>query len=578
MKIKRRNVEIFGDGPEIFLKLNGKPSIFFEDIIYFPKGVHKCPSFGSIVKTAGLDDSDDNEKINFDDIFAMEEFFEVGIEVWSKKPIYANADPSGSRYSRSILKYDYTHVKIVEEAFEESLNFHYDDQTDTCYFISDPKTYFSHLIRCKNWHFGCLFTFRSKKDKENHEKNCTTETKINVQQEELGLSSRIFDKARKFGLLPQAITPNRSFIFFDIESVLPKSDQTFGKSKVENDHKLVSIAANSYINNQHKSKVWTVVDSSIAAEVEIVRKFLNFCHEESERDNLDSNLEHCYKKVCEMSQKLQKGIRDPNFDLNEISRIKNFIKPQLQLSIFGYNSSRYDLSIIFARICQVLDDINFDRTKINMIKKGLSYFSLSIGRLTFKDLLNFNCPMKLDKYLQIWGSNCKKLVYPYEKFSSIDEIRACKVFPPITEFETTLNPNIDISTYNECKELFETRMNLPASDPKKWYSFEQYLEYYNLSDVKPTCFALLKQFETYFENFGTYPMSSLGLPSYAKNVMYDMYNEKSPSIFTFSEKEACNTFRNQTIGGLTSVYKRHVTLMDEDAPFAAKYNKEGKAH
>ena len=268
--------------------------------------------------------------------------------------------------------------------------------------------------------------------------------------------------------------------------------------------------------------------------------------------------------------------KDKNFDLEEISEIKSFLSTHMDISVFGYNSSKYDLAIIFSHICQVLDTMNFDRNKICMIKKGLSYFSIKIERLHFKDLMNFNCPMGLDKYLKIWGTGCQKMVYPYEKFSSIEEIRACKKFPDISDFQTALKPEVDISVYNSCKQLFEERMSLPEGHENKWVSFEDFLKFYNLSDVYPTSKALLKQFDTYHENFGTYPMSCLGLPSYARICMYNLYNPESPSVFTFSDKEATNTFRNQIIGGLTAVYKRHVTLMDEDVPPAAKFNKRGK--
>ena len=46
-KLKRKNVEIFGDGPEIFLKLNGKPSIFFRRYHIFSK---RCSQMSFIRK------------------------------------------------------------------------------------------------------------------------------------------------------------------------------------------------------------------------------------------------------------------------------------------------------------------------------------------------------------------------------------------------------------------------------------------------------------------------------------------------------------------------------------------------
>ena len=57
-----------------------------------------------------------------------------------------------------------------------------------------------------------------------------------------------------------------------------------------------------------------------------------------------------------------------------------------------------------------------------------------------------------------------------------------------------------------------------------------------------------------------------------------MYDESCANIFTFPENsDATKVFREGIIGGLTNVYKRHVTLDEnEDAAHAAKYSKRGK--
>ena len=81
----------------------------------------------------------------------------------------------------------------------------------------------------------------------------------------------------------------------------------------------------------------------------------------------------------------------------------------------------------------------------------------------------------------------------------------------------------------------------------------------------------MKQFDTYLENFGLYANHFLGLPSFAKNAMFSLYNADSPNVFTFpASSDATQVFRGGMIGGLTNVYKRHVTLnQKEDAAYAA---------
>ena len=183
--------------------------------------------------------------------------------------------------------------------------------------------------------------------------------------------------------------------------------------------------------------------------------------------------------------------------------------------------------------------------------------------------------MSLDRYLKTWTSDCIKLVYPYEKYESIDQIRAETEFPPIDDFRSILKPEVDEEVYINCKNEFERRMSLPSGHEEKWTSFEDYLKYYNLSDVKPASLALIKQFDTYLDNFGVYPNQFLGLPSFAKHAMFKMYDENCASIFTFPpNSDATKVFREGIIGGLTNVYKRHVTLdQTEEAAHAAKFSK-----
>ena len=265
------------------------------------------------------------------------------------------------------------------------------------------------------------------------------------------------------------------------------------------------------------------------------------------------------------------------FDKNDIFLLTQYMQNFIRLPVYGYNSSKYDLSIIFDLMIQTFDRNGLDRKDVNLLKKGNAYFSVILESLHFKDLLNFTCPMSLDRYLKTWTSDCVKMVYPYEKFSTIQQIRSQLEFPDLEEFKSSLKPDVDEEVYNQCKTEYYRRLNLPRGHEEKWNNFEDYLKFYNLSDVKPASLALIKQFETYLENFGSYPNHFLGLPSFARHSMFAMYDQNCPNIFTFPEtSDATQVFREGIIGGLTNVYKRHVTLDEtEEAAHAAKYSKRG---
>ena len=329
----------------------------------------------------------------------------------------------------------------------------------------------------------------------------------------------------------------------------------------------------SFIDGEHTQKFWVVGDDSEEAQLDLIRKFIEFAETEASRMTVDGD-------IIEAIQTLENFGRNPpdDFDLSDIFKLKGHLKQFCTLPTYGFNSSRYDLAIIFDLICKVYDTPGFDRKSVNLLKKGKAYFSCSFGSLHFKDLLNFTCPMSLDSYLKTWTSDCEKLLYPYELFGSIEEIRNQLDFPVIEDFATALKPHVDLETYRKCRDLFNERINLPADHPDKWFSFEDYLKYYNLSDVYPASLAMMRQFQTYHENFGTYPNHFLGLPSFAKYCMFALYNPESPNIFSFPDtSDATKVFREGMIGGLTNVYKRHVTLdEDEEAATAAKYSKRGK--
>ena len=304
-----------------------------------------------------------------------------------------------------------------------------------------------------------------------------------------------------------------------------------------------------------------------------MKKFIAFCNYQASQRNIDPRIDATIKNLKEWNKDPPAG-----FDKSDLFKLSNYLKAMTTVPVYGYNSSRYDMTMIFDLIVKVFDQPGFDRKSVSLLKKGTAYFSCQFEALHFKDLQNFTCPISLDKYLKTWTSDCVKMVYPYEKFQSIDEIRQQIDFPGIQDFTNRLKPDLDLEVYNHCKNNYERRLALPRGHPDKWFNFEDYLKFYNLSDVKPASFALIKQFETYLENFGSYPNHYLGLPSFAKHSMFALYDESCPNIFTFPDSsDATKVFREGIVGGLTNVYKRHVTLDEnEEAATAAKYSNRGK--
>ncbi len=569
-----------GNGTALFLNIVKNPKIIFDEnnFHYVPEGVR---ANGKILTRLDemfiyryLASQKVGQKLKRPEIIfepcpllskkfiMIEESFNISITIWEKLP-----------------NKQYKQLRVGSCDKEHELVLHYQKDAKKLFLICNVKEYFKNFFQCKNFSSGCYFVFSDKNLLSRHEKICETPSQIaenfNVKQKEYGPGDRLINKAIHYGIVGR-FPRNDNFIFYDVECVLPKTEVFIGKAKIMNNHKLVSLAVNSFINGVHEQKCWVVDNSSAESETRIVKLFLDYCYKKQKEMILPREIKDTVNKLKELSIKMT----NDNFEIDEIYELLATFEAFLDLPVFGYNNAKYDNNIIFEHISKTLDcqQPKFDFRKVSILKKGTQYFSIKFNRIHFKDLINFTCPMKLDKYLKTWTSDFQKLVYPYELFSSVEEIRNCKTFPLKSDFYSMLSGEVDDTLYNSCKNEYNRRLALSETHPEKWNSFEDYLKYYNISDVYPASCALINQFKTFENNFGLTPMQSLGLPSYAKKVMFSLYDRSCPNIFSLpkTDSNATKFFRENIIGGICNVYKRHVTLLDEPAAKAAKENINGK--
>ena len=576
-----KTLKKFGKGKEIYIKklktrrIYSDPCFFF----YLPEGLKadgqyitrfdEMLNFKQIVS-----EKTDKKRMKFEldpcplkveKFSKLEEKYNVSINIFSK----TKNDETNTYY--------YETKRLGNCFLNNILNLHLQEETKTYFMIVDYNLYFQNYHACPNRSEGCLLTFSKPAQMKKHILTCKSVDELQnhpqIIQKELRNTDFLLNKAKSAGILLRN-PENKNFVFFDIECVLPVLNYSTPKMRILNTHKLVSIAANSYINNEHETRSWVVNDSSLESEIKIVDDFLEFCFQAKEKMRIAPETE----KLIECLRSLGNDLQVDDFDCDEISELKNMFLPFADLSVFGYNNSHYDNQVIFQHIITCLDRRNFKPQQIRFLKKGPHYFSLNFQNIHFKDLMNFSIPARLDKYLKTWTREFSKLTYPYELFSSIDEIKACKEFPTKEQFFSTLTGEVDLDVYLKCEYVYNYHHQLPEDHSEYWADFSKYLEFYNISDVYPASLALIKQFETYETNFGIYPMQFLGLPSFARAAMLKLYDANCSSIFTFSKNsEATEIFRKNTIGGLCNVYHRHITTRNEsEVPESAKYNSFGQ--
>ena len=97
-------------------------------------------------------------------------------------------------------------------------------------------------------------------------------------------------------------------------------------------------------------------------------------------------------------------------------------------------------------ISEIYHYCNENDIEISMVKKGTAYHTMTLERelenriqsIAFKDLMYFTSPMSMDKYTKTWTGIQSKLIFPYTRYSTIEEVRAEEEFPPIEAFYNQL--------------------------------------------------------------------------------------------------------------------------------------------
>ena len=453
--------------------------------------------------------------------------------------------------------------------------------------VKNEKKYFATFYACPNTHFGCFYEFGNKHNLENHLAVCVDPKILRETTQSKSIEySQVYNQIDNLiarGVLSKSPS-YRNHIVYDVESLMTPLDRCTKNTESLFQHRLVSVACNGYINGEHESKCWVVNDDSDREQKRIVGEFLEYVLEQAELVEHGAELLTAIEKhgdcIETEENKLGNNGKDQNWSSPYLSQLRKdlkFMKKYLELPLVGFNSSRYDMKLLLKLMIEALEEQD-QCGNLSLLKKGAGYFHVQTGGLVWKDLLNFIPPMKLDAFLKMWQTDAEKLCFPYEKFSSIRQLKDCKEFPTVDDFKTSLGNEVDTNLYRKCKQLFDGRIVLPVSDPNKWNSFVDYLCYYNICDVYPTSLAMNKMMILLEEHFGVNPLINYGLPSFGFASMMKSFPKDCPSVVSFPPEfnHLSNLFRRSIIGGIVNPICRHITTnQEENAAPAAKLNADG---
>ena len=236
-------------------------------------------------------------------------------------------------------------------------------------------------------------------------------------------------------------------------------------------------------------------------------------------------------------------------------------------------SGKFDIPTIVDSLYKFAKERNL---QVSCLKKANKYTTFEIGSIIFKDVLSYSAPCSLSKYLKQWGAAETKSVFPYEFFRSVEQIEETEVFPPYDAFFSSLkNQNIPEEQYQIAKQTYNDHFNLPVGNKNRWSSMKDFLKFYNLLDVRPLVEAIGKSFDAFEKHFGVNPFAKISLPGLAFDAMFKMYPDNLPLSYSFGDEEWRQIFRNNIIGGLTTVTHRHVNLMDDESPHNSRFAPNG---
>ena len=179
----------------------------------------------------------------------------------------------------------------------------------------------------------------------------------------------------------------------------------------------------------------------------------------------------------------------------------------------------------------------------------------------------------------MWGGTLHKSIFPYGAYKSVEELRSVTEFPSRDQFFSDLKQeSVDREKYNLARDEFNRRKKLPIGHPDRMESMACWLRYYNLLDVKPLVEAITNSFDAFHSYFKVDGNQFHSLPSMAFSSLFKQYPKKLPWVQTFNQSndDLRQWFRQNLIGGLTNVYRRHLDLSDDgQSPLAARFTPDG---
>ena len=320
--------------------------------------------------------------------------------------------------------------------------------------------------------------------------------------------------------------PYPYFIVYDIEAILEKMNETQTEElTITSRHVPVSVAINDNLTNEPSF----YADEDPAY---LINDFLADLVERQEKiaDEVRSLYPWPENGTIDESDESKKLIKA---EVHLPKKVKNLWKTWVnQVPVFGFNSGRYDINMIKEYFVKNLAGIS----DVNVAKKENSYMFLSTQKFKFLDIKSYLAPgLSYAAWCRAYGTELQKLVFPYEWLDSFEKLNH-KGPVKYEDFYSSLKGGETISQeqyQNFCEEFRKRGCE----------TMEDWLEEYNLADVKPFINALEKTREQYYPDEIDLLKDAVSIPgismNYVLNKALKMKKKSEPDLFAPGDPCKC---------------------------------------
>ena len=376
----------------------------------------------------------------------------------------------------------------------------------------ESKTIFQYH-GCK-WH-GCpCQKERNSLEEERYTKTIDLEKKMKEQEFNLISVWECEKPELKKMRFKKEFRPYPYFIVYDFEAILEKMNEPQTEElNITSRHVPVSVAINDNLTNEPVF----IVDQD---PENLIKSFVE-------------DLKERQKKIAEEVNSLYPLPKSTDDRVNLPKNVRNLWKTWVeQVPVFGFNSGSYDINMIKEFFVKDLAEIS----NVNVAKKGNSYMFLSTPNFKFLDIKSYLAPgLSYAAWCRAYGTELQKLVFPYEWLDSFEKLNH-KGPVKYEDFYSSLKGGETISQeqyQNFCEEFRKRGCE----------TMEDWLEEYNLADVKPFINALEKTREQYYPDEIDLLKDAVSIPgismNYVLNKALKMKKKSGPDLFAPGDPCKC---------------------------------------